>query len=103
MVSLRTHKPEMPAHFCHLIFQLYVVCLASRGSSASPVYNRFHFLSEQLLESAKTILPHCVSLYFKLRFVPKGPNLASVIEKKEILLIRMLELFNRLNLTSLMF
>ena len=49
------------------------------------------------------ILPHCVSLYFKLRFVPKGPNLASVIEKKEILLIRMLELFNRLNLTSLMF
>ena len=24
MISLRTHKPEMPAHFCHLIFQLYV-------------------------------------------------------------------------------
>ena len=43
------------------------------------------------------IWPLCVSLYFKLRFVPKGPNLASVIEKKEILLIRMLELFNRLS------
>ena len=26
MISLRTHKPEMPAHFCHLIFQLWVVC-----------------------------------------------------------------------------
>ena len=25
-ISLRTHKPEMPAHFCHLIFQLWVVC-----------------------------------------------------------------------------
>ena len=22
IISLRTHKPEMPAHFCHLIFQL---------------------------------------------------------------------------------
>ena len=26
MISLRTHKPEMPVHFCHLIFQLQVVC-----------------------------------------------------------------------------
>ena len=26
MISLRTHKPEMPAHFFHLIFQLWVVC-----------------------------------------------------------------------------
>ena len=22
MISLRSHKPEMPANFCHLIFQL---------------------------------------------------------------------------------
>ena len=26
IISIRTHKPEMPAHFCHLIFQLQVVC-----------------------------------------------------------------------------
>ena len=26
MISLRTHKPEIPTHFCHLIFQLQVVC-----------------------------------------------------------------------------
>ena len=48
------------------------------------------------------ILPNCVSLYFKLRYVPKGPNLASVIEKKEMLLLRMLELWSRLNLICLM-
>ena len=28
MTSLRTHKPEMPEHFCHLIIQLQVVCSA---------------------------------------------------------------------------
>ena len=27
MISSRTHKPEMPANFCHLIFQLQAVCI----------------------------------------------------------------------------
>ena len=31
MISLRTHKSEMPVHFCHLIFQLQVVCVLLEG------------------------------------------------------------------------
>ena len=35
-ISLRTHKPEMPAHFCHLIFQLQIVWL--------PMFVQLHIL-----------------------------------------------------------
>ena len=30
MISLRTHKPEVPLHVCHLIFQLEVVCMVKK-------------------------------------------------------------------------
>ena len=39
MISLRTHKPEMLAHFCHLIFQPQVVCSVTQYIQAQDCSN----------------------------------------------------------------
>ena len=51
MISLRTHKPEMPGHFCHLIYQLEVVCKSIGG-----LYEQMFFPPTRLFGTSRLFI-----------------------------------------------